>query len=270
MSWAEDWPSVLMWASVALFVGALFAIVRFVRNSSDSAQPQHRPDREGLQDVDPKRPRSAEGLVSMGLLIVLVVATIGATALAHGPGRDRPLPPNGVLWSVEALLRDFFPSSNRVVYQKISLTPDEQAELAALTGVERESGSQLLYVAQTGTRTDGYAFLEAAGPGVVAAEFGVKLGADGRVRRVEVVRLVDRDQYQVLDPRFLHQYEGARFPDAHHLHRKIDRPIGCTSACMNATKSVRRALFLVPRERSSGGGLPATDENGDPESAKKD
>ncbi len=40
MSWAEDWPSVLMWASVALFVGALFAIVRFIKNSSDSAHPQ--------------------------------------------------------------------------------------------------------------------------------------------------------------------------------------------------------------------------------------
>ncbi len=250
MSWAEDWPSVLMWASVALFVGALLAIVRFVRSFSGKTQRPGWPDHEGLPQADSKQPRSAEGFVSAVLLVLFFGATIGATALAHGPGRDRPLPTNGVLWSAEALLRDFFPSSDQVVYRKISLTPEEKTRLATLTGVERESSSQLLYVAKTGTRTDGYAFLDAARSSGAAADFGVLLGVDGRVRRVEVMRLVDRDQQAVLDPRFLHQYEGRAFVDAVRLHRRINRPTGCSSACIEATRTVRRALFLVSREQA--------------------
>lgn len=251
MSWADDWPTILMWGSGALFVAALFAIVRFIRNSSDPAGPGDWPSDEDFRDADSKRSRSVEGFVLLGLLVMLVAAGVAATALAHAPDRERLLPPNGVLWSAEALLQDFFPSSSRVVYGKIDLTPGERSQLAALTGAVRENESHLVYVAHTGTGVDGYALLEdGGGAGRAPANFGVQLGADGRVKRVDVMRLADRDQRVVLDPRFLHQYEGRSFPDAPRLHRRIDRPMGCTSACTDATKAVKRALFLVSRARS--------------------
>ena len=247
MNWADDWPTALMWASMALFVGALFAVVQFVGNSSESQGRYDGRADAGRAGTDSKRRRSEEGFVSLGLLIVVVLAAMASVALAHTPGRDRPLPPNGVLWTAEALLRDFFASSDRVGYRKVSLTHEETTQLAALTGVEPEKDAQLLYVAETGARIDGYAFLDTTGPRERAADFGVQLGADGRVERVEVMRLVDPEQQAVLDPRFLHQFEGRAFADAPRLHRKIDKPMQCGSACSAATRATRRALFLVSK-----------------------
>ena len=247
MSSAEDWPTVLMWASMALLAGALLAIVQFVRNSSESQDGHDWRSAEDFRKTDSEPRRSARGFISLGLLVVVVLVTMASTALAHGPDRDRPLPPNGVLWTAEALLRDFFASSDRVGYRKVSLTHEETTQLAALTGVEPEKDAQLVYVAETGARIDGYAFLDTTGPRERAADFGVQLGADGRVERVEVMRLVDPEQQAVLDPRFLHQFEGRAFADAPRLHRKIDKPMQCGSACSAATRATRRALFLVSK-----------------------
>ena len=247
MSWADDWPTALMGASMALFVGAFFAVVQFVRNSSESQERYDGRADTGLAGTDSKRRRSEEGFVSLGLLVVVVLAAMASVTLAHTPGRDRPLPPNGVLWTAEALLRDFFPSSDRVGYRKVSLTHEETTQLAALTGVKPEKDAQLLYVAETGARIDGYAFLDTTGPRERAAAFGVQLAANGRVERLEVMRLVDPEQQAVLDPRFLHQFEGHTFVDAPRLHRKIDKPMQCRSACSAAARATRRALFLVSK-----------------------
>ena len=247
MSWADDWPTALMWASMALFVGAFFAVVQFVRNSSESQDIYDWRAEADLAETDSNRRRAEKGFVSLGLLVVVVLMAMASIALAHTPGRDRPLPPNGVLWTAEALLRDFFPSSDRVVYRKVSLTHEETTQLAALTGVEPENDAHLLYVAETSARIDGYAFLDRTGPGEGAADFGVQLAANGRVERLEVMRLVDPEQQAVLDPRFLHQFEGHTFADAPRLHRKIDKPMQCGSACSAATRATRRALFLVSK-----------------------
>ena len=247
MSSAEDWPTVLMWASMALLAGALLAIVQFVRNSSESQDGHDWRSAEDFRKTDSEPRRSARGFISLGLLVVVVLVTMASIALAHGPDRDRPLPPNGVLWTAEALLRDFFASSDRVGYRKVSLTHEETTQLAALTGVEPEKDAQLVFVAETGARIDGYGFLDTTGPRERAADFGVQLGADGRVERVEVMRLVDPEQQAVLDPRFLHQFEGRAFADAPRLHRKIDKPMQCGSACSAATRATRRALFLVSK-----------------------
>lgn len=258
MRWADDWPTVLMWASGALFVATLLAIVRFVRNSSDWGGPCDWPQSKAPRETDSNRSRSVQGFILLGLLVILVVAMVAATALAHAPDRERPLPPNGVLWSAEALLRDFFPSSNQVVYRKIALAPEEQAQLTDLTGADRENGFHLVYVAHTGTRVDGYALLNEGTSARAPASFGVQLGADGRVKRVEVMQLVDREQRVVLDRRFLHQYEGRSLPDAVRLHRRIDRPRGCTSACTDATKVVKRALFVVSKMLSDSSPWPVS------------
>jgi len=258
MNWAEDWPMGLMAVSVLFLIGGLLAAVRFLRYASDREDRLESPPPEGLEGTHPERRRSTEGLISVGLLAFVVVMSVSYVALAHRPARDRVLPPDGVLWTPEALLRDFFSSSERVAYQPISLTSEEQAKLAALTRVEREKPTRILYVARTGARIDGYAFLSEADSGEAPAAFGVQLSANGRVERVEVMRLLDPVQQEVLDPKFLDQFEGRALPDAPRLHHRVDRPMGCTSACSDVTRTVRRALFLVSKTRSNGGPAAAT------------
>lgn len=242
----------LMWASLFLFLGTLFAVVRFLKNSSDGPEGLEWPADEDLEDIHPDRGHSTEGFIVVGLLAFTIAIAVSYVGFAHDPGRDRPLPPDGVLWTPEALLRDFFQSSEQVHYKRMSLTREEQAQLATLTRTERANARQLLYVARTGARIDGYAFLSAADQGRDPAAFGVQVSAEGRVKRVEVMRLLDTDQQEVLDRRFLHQFEGHALPDAPHLHRRIESPIGCTSACRDATRDVRQALFLVSKTRSPG------------------
>ncbi len=171
-------------------------------------------------------------------------------ALAHGPSPNRGLPPDGVLWTSDALLREFFPSSDRVAYERVRLSPQEQAELRKLAGVDRVADTQVVFVARTGTRVDGYAFLSDADSGTSPVTFGIKLGFGGRVERVAVMRLLDSRQQDVLDPKFLHQFEGSTLREAPGLHRDIEKPPRCTSACRVAIQAVRRAVFLVSKLQS--------------------
>jgi len=246
MDWSMSWPMGLMWISVFFFVGALFAVARFLRNAAEPREDElgWSAD-EDLRETDVQRTRSVKGLILIGLLVLLVAMAVSYVALAHGPSRHRALPPDGVLWTTETLLRDFFPASERVAYERVSLSPQEQTRLAALTHVERERAAQVLFVARTGTRIDGYGFLSAVAPGATPAAFGVQLGVDGHVKRVEVMRLLDPDQQDVLESRFLRQFEGSTLAEAPVLHRAIERPRRCNSACRAATVTVRRALFLV-------------------------
>jgi hypothetical protein len=152
-----------------------------------------------------------------------------------------------VLWTPEALLRDFLPSSERVTYERVRLSPQEHAELRKLAGVDQVADTRVVFVARTGTRVDGYAFLSEADSGASPAAFGIKLGFEGRVKRMAVMRLLDRHQQDVLDPRFLRQFEGGTLREAPRLHRDIEKPRRCTSACSAAIHTVRRALFLVSK-----------------------
>ena len=119
MSWGENWPMGLMVASALLFVGALFAIARFLRNTSERQEGLDLLAPEDHDETPPERRRSTEGFISVGLLAFVVAMTVTHVAFAHRPDRDRQLPPDGVLWTSEALLRDFFPSSERVAYQRM-------------------------------------------------------------------------------------------------------------------------------------------------------
>ncbi|MBT8467871.1 MAG: hypothetical protein KJN97_03885, partial [Deltaproteobacteria bacterium] len=129
MNWTENWPTVLMWGSVLLIVGTLFAVLRFLRNASDPQDELDWPPEEDLKETRPDRRPSTRGFVPVGVLAIMVAMAVSYVAFAHRPDGDRVLPPDGVLWTPEALLRDFFPSSERVAYQQMSLTPEELADL---------------------------------------------------------------------------------------------------------------------------------------------
>jgi len=150
-----------------------------------------------------------------------------------------------VLWTPAALLREFFPSSERVAYERVRLSLEAQAELRKLTSVKQVADTHIVFVARTGTRIDGYAFLSGADSGKSPATFGIKLGVTGRVGRAAVMRLFDPYQQDILDPRFLHQFDGSTLREAPRLHRDVEKPRRCTSACSAAIEAVRRALFLV-------------------------
>ncbi len=176
--------------------------------------------------------------------IAVVLAQASGAASAHSPARDSSLPPDGVFWTAEELLRDFFPSSERVSYRRLLLTPEDHLRFLKATGADLSS-VQVVYVATTGERVDGYAFLSKPGARGTTASFGVKLSANGCVHRVEVMRLSDRREQDVLDVRFLRQFRGQTLDKASRLRRSIDKPPLCGSACGAATLTVARALFLV-------------------------
>lgn len=179
------------------------------------------------------------------LLILAMLAQAPSLADAHGPSLHRPLPPDGVFWTAKDLLGDFFSSSEKVSYQRFQLSPRDRSRVQKATGVEASDKPQVVYVARTGERVDGYAFLSEPDVLGSTAAFGVKLGASGRVERVEVMRLSDPEEQEVLNSRFLRQFQGRSVADASQLRRKIDKPQRCTSACRAATLTVARALILM-------------------------
>ena len=110
MDWSMSWPIGLMWVSVLFFVGALFAVARFLRNASEPREDAlDWPANAEFEEEDVERSRSTKRFIVVGVLAFLVAMAVSYVAFAHGPSRDRTLPPDGVLWTAETLLRHFFP-----------------------------------------------------------------------------------------------------------------------------------------------------------------
>ncbi|AKU91085.1 FMN-binding protein [Vulgatibacter incomptus] len=143
------------------------------------------------------------------------------------------------------ILREFFPSSEKVTYRKVQLTPAQAESLRARLGYKPAKSEYVIFVAMTGEKVDGYAVIDDERGQHEPITFGVKLSPEGKVERQEV--MVYREKYgeEITDPRFRAQFVGKGPKDPIRAGRDVDVISGATISSRSMAVGVRRAVALV-------------------------
>ena len=160
-------------------------------------------------------------------VISLVAATTGGT----------------VLITVEEALELVFPGA--ITNQETLFLSDDQRKLA-----EKESGSEISsalatrYVAQgKDGAVLGWAYLDTHRVRTLPETLMVVIGADGTVRRVEVVTFREPLEYMPREG-WYGQYDGQHLDDDLALKRDIRPVTGATLTARATTEAVRRVLAI--------------------------
>ena len=157
--------------------------------------------------------------------------------LAAGAASAQP----GVV-SREETLAAVFPGAT-VDADRVYLTDAQAARIAELARGEMETKIIARYVARQGGRVVGRAYVDTHVVRTKRESLLISLGADGRVRRIDVTAFLEPREYLAPEP-WMRQYHGKPLGDDLAIQRAI-RPIaGATLTAQAVNGAVRRVLAL--------------------------
>lgn len=148
-----------------------------------------------------------------------------------------------VLITVEEALEQAFPDAT-TTRETLFLSDDQRSRAEEESGSEISSALATRYVAKGGNGAVlGWAYLDTHRVRTLPETLMVVLGADGAVRRVEVVTFREPLEYM---PRkgWYGQYEGQELDDDLALKRDIRPVTGATLTARATTEAVRRVLAI--------------------------
>jgi|SRR5579859_3270166 len=127
-----------------------------------------------------------------------------------------------------------------------ALTPVPLALSAAdIAAVERESGTRYFAGALRMWRArDGYFFVDAVIGKHDLIHYAVALGADGRVRQVEILEYREAYGGEVRNAAWRRQFVGRAPGDPVQIGRDIRNISGATLSCQHVTDGIRRLLAV--------------------------
>src|SRR6476661_598015 len=119
-------------------------------------------------------------------IVFKIIFTGFVFALLSG-ATARPARADQVYFTARDLLGDFFRSSQNVTYKKVQLDDLEKQRLQHRLGYSPSKASYTFYVATSGGRIDGYAFIDEEKGEHLPITFAVKLSPAGKIERQEIV-----------------------------------------------------------------------------------
>ena len=156
----------------------------------------------------------------------------------------RPARADQVYFTARDLLADFFRSSKDVTYKKVQIDDSEKQRLMRRLGYAPSKASYTFYVATSGGRIDGYAFIDEEKGEHLPITFAVKLSPQGKVMRQEIVVYREARGDEVRDERFRAQFVGKSASDAIETDQDIQAVSGATISSRAMAVGVKRAVVL--------------------------
>ena len=176
--------------------------------------------------------------------IVFKIIFAGVAAALVLASAARPARADQVYFTARDLLADFFRSSQNVTYKKVQLDEPERQRLQHRLGYTPAKASYTFYVATSGGRIDGYAFIDEEKGEHLPITFAVKLSPAGKVMRQEVVVYREARGDEVRDERFRAQFVGKSAADAIETDQDIQAVSGATISSRAMAVGVKRAVVL--------------------------
>ncbi len=171
-----------------------------------------------------------------GLVFVALLFCLSSTARAD------------VFYTPRTVLAAFFPSSKRVTYRQLAVTPEVRQRLVARLGAAPSRDTYTFYVAlggATGEVIEGYALIDEALGQYMPITYAVKFSPKGEVERMEIMAYLEKYGSEVRDDRFRRQFVGKTVTDPLILGNDVVVVSGASISSRSLTTGVRRALFLL-------------------------
>jgi hypothetical protein len=178
------------------------------------------------------------------LFLTFAVFVAGLAASA------RPARAEGVYYSTEGVLREFFPASERVTYTTLDTARHRTAWQEVLGYVPARTRYNV-FVARTGDRVDGYAVVDEERGQHLPITFAVKLSSQGVVERAEVLAYREAYGEEIREARFLQQFVGVGEGDLKRPLRDVVAISGASISSRSMTIAIKRAVALVATVRAS-------------------
>ena len=185
----------------------------------------------------------------MKVVFKFVLAAVLITAIVGPSGEARA---EKTYFSTRSVLKEFFPDSDKVSFVRITPTRVERAALKKRLGYALARTSYVFYVAKTGDRVDGYAFIDDQMGQHQPITFAVKLSPEGAVLRQEVMVYREPRGDEIRDGRFREQFVGKTARDAIRANDDIDCVSGATISSHAMALGVRRAVILFDTAIAAG------------------
>lgn len=137
-----------------------------------------------------------------------------------------------------------FPQADHFVASPVPLTSEIRSRLEALSGVAARRDEQPVWKAVQGDASLGYFIVDDVIGKHELITYAVAIGADSRVRGVEILDYREPRGGEVRDPRWLAQFAGKRPGDTLRVGDDIQNLSGATLSSRHLTEGVRRLLML--------------------------
>ncbi|MCC7381164.1 MAG: FMN-binding protein [Deltaproteobacteria bacterium] len=167
-----------------------------------------------------------------------------AAAVSVAAGSTSDARADEVYWTPKALLKDFFPRSEKVTYLSLEIA-GHRGLIEKQLGYTPPKPKYVIFVAKTGEHIDGYAVIDEELGQHEPITFGVKLSATGTVERTEVMAYRERYGSEIREARFRQQFTGKSSTDAIRAGDDVVVISGATISSKSITIGVRRAVALV-------------------------
>ncbi|GMV39359.1 MAG: hypothetical protein AMXMBFR64_10750 [Myxococcales bacterium] len=149
-----------------------------------------------------------------------------------------------VYWDRASLLKDFFSTSQRVTFKKLALDATQRAAVENRLG-KRPPAEVTVYYGMTGTTVDGFAIIDNELGQHEPITFGVLIGTDGAMKRLEIMVYRESHGDEVREGRFRRQFVGRKASDPVRHGADIVAVTGATISSKSMANGARRALVLV-------------------------
>jgi Na+-translocating ferredoxin:NAD+ oxidoreductase RnfG subunit len=153
--------------------------------------------------------------------------------------------------TVDEALRMAFPEADTFAPVRLSLTAAQWQAIDREAPAPVAAREPLAWKASAGGEEIGRVYVDEVLGKQLFITYAVAIGADGSVRRVEILEYRETHGFEVRNVRWLKQFAGADAASPLQLNKDIRNISGATLSCRHVTEGVRR-LLVVHRESGAG------------------
>jgi hypothetical protein len=147
-------------------------------------------------------------------------------------------------YGVGEVQKALFSDAAEFVHRPLTLTPEQRKKLVSGFPANSPVPGQQVWEARSGETLLGFVVIDQVIGKHDLITYATGLGADGRVRRVEIMEYRESYGYEVRNERWLRQFAGKSRGSALQINQDIQNISGATMSCEHVSAGVRRVLLL--------------------------
>ena len=156
-----------------------------------------------------------------------------------------PAPAYAVQYATaEQVMRSAFPGADAFEPLRVSLTGAELRDIDAAAPAPTAAREPRAWLASSGGKPLGRFYVDEVLGKQLYITYSVAIADDGGVLRVDILEYRETHGYEVRNPRWLRQFDGARAGDELEPGVDIKNISGATLSCRHVTDGVHRILLI--------------------------